>query len=246
MDQAHNPFQRLHDLLKAARERPHHAVTLDVWASVFNVSPTDVPALVKALGGLIDLLEESKTAAERFIPGDKARFIAPLIKIEGIIKAQSLAAQWVNYAPHFDDGTMLALDFGIYAMSQYYPSSSPERSAQINELIDGLNVLLQECLESELPSDLKRLFTKHLEALRTALLAFRVDGVEGLEEVMDKISGSMLRHRDPIKAELDAGNEFVRNFFEVLGRANDVVSGCQTTVQIAGSTAVMMLLPLFN
>jgi hypothetical protein len=246
MDLAHNPFQRLHDLLAAAREKPQHAVTLDVWASVFSVSPTDVPALVKALAGLIALIDESKNAAERFIPGDKARFITPLIKIEGLLKAQNLAAQWANYAPHLDEGTMLALDFGIYAMSQYYPTSSPERSTQISELVDGLNMLLSECLESDLPSDLKRLFTKHLEALRTALLAFRVDGVEGLEDVMDSISGSMLRYRDPIKAELEAGNEFVKSFFEILGKANDVVSGYQTTVQIASSTAVTILLPLFH
>lgn len=245
MDQTHNPFQRLHDLLKVARGMPHNAITLDVWASVFHVSSSDIPALVRALGALVALIDEAKSAAERFIPGDRARFIAPLIKIEGLLKGQNLAAQWVKYGPHLDDGTMLALDFGIYAMSQYYPSSSPERSAQISELVERLNILLAECLESELPSELKRLFTKHLEALRTALLAFRVDGVEGLEDVIDSISGSVLRYRDPIKAELDAGNEFVKSFFEILGKANDVVSGYQTTVQIAGSTAVTMLLPLF-
>jgi hypothetical protein len=72
MDQTHNPFQRLHDLLNVARGMPHNAYTLDVWASVFNVSSSDIPALVKALGELIALIDEAKSAAERFIPGDRA------------------------------------------------------------------------------------------------------------------------------------------------------------------------------
>ena len=43
-----------------------------------------------------------------------------------------------------------------------------------------------------------------------------------------------------------AGKEFIKGFFEVLGKVNDMVSGYQTTVQIAGSAAETLLLLMIS
>ena len=43
-----------------------------------------------------------------------------------------------------------------------------------------------------------------------------------------------------------AGKEFIKGFFEVVGKVNDVVFGYQTTVQIAGSAAETLLLLMIS
>jgi hypothetical protein len=246
MEETHNPFTKLHDILNIARQEAPHAITLDVWAKVFNFTSTDTLAMVKAFSSLINLVAEARAAAEKFIPGEKSRFLAPLDKVDALLSNQNITVQWGQHKAYLDDVTMLGLDFGVYAMSQYYPAANSESPLQINEFVAKLNTLLEDCLSSDLSPELKKLFTRHLESLRAALLAFRVDGVKGLEEELDNIMGSILRHREPIKSESAGGKEFIKGFFEILGKVNDVVSGYQTTVQIAGSTAVTLLLPMIS
>jgi len=244
MEDTQNPFRRLHDLLSIAREKPPHIITLDVWAGVFNFKPSDMPGLVKSLSLLMGIVDEARTAAERFIPGDKTRFLVPLDRIDALIANQNLTSQWGAYKTYLDDGTMIALDFGIYAMSQYFPGAPPESAQQIRDFIEKLDTLLEECLSSELTPEIKKLFTRHLESLRAALLAYRVDGLAGLEAVLDNIVGSLHRNSGPITAEPAAGREFIKSFFDVLGKVNDMVSGCQTATQLAGPAMAALFLPL--
>ncbi|PWK31092.1 hypothetical protein [Pseudomonas sp. OV226] len=246
MEDVQNPFQRLYELLDSARKAPNHETSLDVWAKVFKISPSDLPGLIYALRSLMDDVSHCRTVVEKFVPGDKARFLVPLDRVDALLANQNLLTQWNSYKSYLDDATMLGLGFGIYAMSQFHPASSSESSPQINEFIKKLDMLLEECLDSEIAPELKKLFIKHLEAIRAALLGFLVDGGEALEAAVDNAIGSILRHGESIKAEPGSGKEFVKGFFDVLGKVNDLVSGYQTTAQIASSAAVTLLLPLIS
>lgn len=246
MDDMQNPFERLYNLLDIARGLPAHHTALDVWASAFKISPSDLPGLISSLQSLIDDVSHCRTVVEKFVPGDKTRFFVPLDRVDALLTNQNLLGLWSAYKSYLDEATMLGLGFGIYAMSQFHPASSSSSSPQIIEFIKKLDELLEECLVSEIAPELKKLFIKHLEAIRAALLGFLVDGGEALEAAVDNAIGSILRHGESIKAESGSGKEFVKGFFDVLGKVNDLVSGYQTTAQIASSTAVTLLLPLIS
>lgn len=246
MDDIQNPFRRLHEQLSAARSLSANSATIDVWASVFECDASNSALLVKGFSTLMDLVAESREAAERFIPGDKTRFLIPLDRIDDLLKTQHLAKPWAQFKPYLDDGTMVALDFGVYAMSQYYPGASADGSEQIRDFVLKLDELLEECLKSDLSQELKNLFIKHLESLRTALMKFRVDGMTGLEDAMDKIIGSIHRNSGPINSEPESEKVIIKKFFDVLGKVNDMISGYQTAAQIAAPAVTALLLPLLN
>lgn len=246
MDEIQNPFHRLHEQLSTARGLSANSATIDVWASVFQCDASNSALLVKGLSALMDLVSESRTAAERFIPGDKTRFLVPLDRVDDLLRTQHLAKPWAQFKPYLDDGTMVALDFGVYAMSQYYPGASAEGSEQIRDFVQKLDDLLEECLKSDLSPELKKLFLKHLESLRAALMKFRVEGVKGLEDAMDTIIGSIHRNSGPITAEPESEKAIIQKFFDVLGKVNDLISGYQTAAQIAAPAVTALLLPVLN
>jgi len=246
MDDIQNPFHRLHEQLTAARGISAGSATIDVWARVFQCEPSNSALLVKGLSSLMDLVSESRAAAERFIPGDKTRFLVPLDRVDALLQKQHLSRPWAEFNGYLDDGTMVALDFGVYAMSQYYPGASAEGSEQIRDFVQKLDGLLEECLKSDLSPVLKNLFITHLESLRTALMKFRVEGMKGLEEAMDTIIGSIHRNSGPINSEPESEKVIIQKFFDVLGKVNDMISGYQTAAQIAAPAVTALLLPLLN
>ncbi|MCF5700731.1 hypothetical protein [Pseudomonas syringae] len=246
MNELRNPFARLHEQLATARAQPGSTTVLRVLANALDVPHTNVLAFATALTEFHDNIHQCRHLAEKFIPGDREKFIAPLDRVEAMFKGTDMNSQWASYSGHLDEATMLALEFGIYAMSQFHPGASSEKSGQINEFVHKLNKLLDECLVSDMSPDLKKVFVRHLEAIRAAILNFLVDGSAELEAAIDGAVGAMLRHGDSIKAESGTGKAFIGDFFDVLGKVNDLVSGYQTATQIASSAALTLLLPLIN
>lgn len=246
MDDLNNPFARLHEQLVIARAQSGGTYVLRVVATALGVPHTNVLGLAEALSDFYENIQQCRRLAEKFIPGDREKFIAPLNRVEGLFKSLDLNAQWASYSGNLDDTTMLALEFGIYAMSQFHPAASSEKSGQINGFVQKLNKLLEECLVSEISPELKKVFVRHLEAIRAAILNFLVEGSAELEAAIDGAVGAMLRHGDSIKAESGSGKAFIGDFFDVLGKVNDLVSGYQTATQIASSAALTLLLPLIN
>jgi hypothetical protein len=244
MDEVFNPIEKLYNILKTAEAQPVHANTLDVWASALGCSASNTTDIVVGLMSLMKLIEESKNAAQ-FIPGDKNRFLAPLTRVEQMLRKQNLTSPWQSSKAFLDSGTMTSLDFGVYAMTQFFPGASPEKSSELRDFVEKLDVLLEECLNSKLSDAMKALFIKHLEALRSALIGLRVSGVETLESTMDSIVGSIHRNAEAIKAQPDESKDFIQRFFDALGKANDLISAYQTSAPLLGQAAPL-LLPLIH
>lgn len=246
MEEIRNPFSELHGLMELARKKPPSAMALDVWASVFECEADDLDAIVSGFSRTMNLLNETREAVKRFVPGENSIFITPLDTIQKGIKSQHLNKNWDSNRGFITNALMTELSFGKYAMVQHYPGSSPESDQSIRNFIDKLDALLAECLDSNLTIELKRFFTSQLETLRSALIAYRVDGPEGLEQALDKIIGALHRKSGPIKAEPVESKEFIGRFFDVLGKVNDMVSGYQNAATIALPTASALLLPLLG
>lgn len=245
MDQIQNPIQHLYDMLKVGLERSDGASTLDVWAGIFECEPSNTFEVVRGLSSVFSLIDESKKAAE-FIPGDKTRFIVPLERVEQMMRTQNLSRVWAESKAYLDVRTMTALDFGAYAMTQFFPGASQENSEKILEFVEKLDALMEECLTSELSAEIKALFVKHLQSLRAALMDYRIKGVAGLEIAMDSIVGSIHRNAESIKAQPEESKAFIQEFFDVLGKVNDLVSGYETAAQLAAPVVTTLLLPIIH
>lgn len=242
MEEIKNPIVELTNILIAMREPHETTTTVDVLATAFKCNAEDLPSIVKGLSSMIQLVKDSKEAAEKFIPGENARFIEPFDRINKMLSNMNVSRPWGPSKAHLDQATMSALDFGGYALSQFYPAANPENISKIREFTTKLDELLEECLNSNLSADLKRLFSRHLEALRDALLKYRLDGSIELDDAMDTIVGSLLRNQETIRAEPKENKEIIDKFFDMLTKANTLVSGYQSAAQLAAPAATALLL----
>ncbi|PYG79829.1 MULTISPECIES: hypothetical protein [unclassified Pseudomonas] len=240
MDEIENPFEELHGLMQAAVAMSPGHKTLDVWASVLKCSASNSIEVAKGLNRVILLMERSRKAIT-FIPGDRERFVTPIQQLETLFESQNLTNLWSDYRSYLDASTLTALDFGAYALSQFSPGSSPEKSVAIRQYIEKLDNLLAEALEADLSDPIKKLFIKHLEALRTALLRYKVEGPEVLEAALDGAIGALHRNGASIRDEPEQGQELFHRFWDMLSKVNDLASGAENATALLGFVSPLLL-----
>ncbi len=138
MEEIRNPFSELHGLMELARKKPPSAMALDVWASVFECEADDLDAIVSGFSRTMNLLNETREAVKRFVPGENSIFITPLDTIQKGIKSQHLNKNWDSNRGFITNALMTELSFGKYAMVQHSPGSSPESDQSIRNFMINL------------------------------------------------------------------------------------------------------------
>lgn len=249
MEIKNNPTGRLLDILVTVRAKPDANPARKVWASAFDCEPSDTGAILGSLADLIKLLAEAKEATQRFVPGDATIFLAPFPAIETMLSRVHLETIWQPSRAYLDDKTMSGLEFGNHMLTQFYGQNSLSGEL-IGDFITQLNEILQQCLSSDLPPELKKIFVKNLEALRHALMAYKISGASGLVDEIDRTAGSLFRHRDEIQ---DASSEaqtkaFTTKVFEIISKLNESVQLVQNTALLAvpAASGIAMLLHQIN
>ncbi|WP_447795986.1 hypothetical protein [Pseudomonas moraviensis] len=244
-----NPTGRLLDILVNVRAKPDTLSARKVWAAAFDCEPSDTGAILGCLADLIKLLEEAKEATKRFVPGDLTIYLAPFPKIEAMLSRVHLDNTWQPSKVHLDEKTMSGLEFGDHMLTQFYGNNSLSGEL-IHNFITQLNELLQQCLSSDLPLELKKIFVKNLEALRHALMAYKLSGADGLIDEIDRTAGSLFRYRDDIQAASSEAHtkEFTTKFFDMISKLNDSVQIVQNAAYLVGPAAggIAMLLQQIN
>jgi hypothetical protein len=230
-----NPAGRLHDLLELARQQNPRISSRTAWAAVFGVEAADTGALLKMLADLIDLSHETKSAIQRLQDVDHDIYLRPFKKIEAALSHVSFEAPWEHSKNHLDDQTLYGLKFAsdrLARVSGYTQITADE----LDSLRQSLEQVLSDVLNSQLPQSLKLLFVRNIEALRHALLAYKIRGIEGLEEELARAVGSLVLHKDeiPPPGTKSPDRKAWESFFVLVDRFNKVVELAKN----AGSVAV--------
>lgn len=242
MEIANNPVGRLHQIMAELRTcgSPEHKIG-DMWAMVFRCEPEDTQAIYKGITSLFALNADAQDAVKRFVPGSPPFFLDPFTKIDQLLSNRALHSQWRNQSHWLDEATMTALTFVEHSLDSHYSTVPVGTNEKLTELLKKVDELIEACLSSDMSKDLIGVFVQQLQALRSAALQFRIFGPEGLEAALDQASGAVLRHQTAIKTELAGGNGLVHQFFDLLGRGNDLVSAYQTAAPAIAPVVVMLL-----
>lgn len=248
MEIKNNPTGRLLDILTVVKKRNDNVQTRAVWSSALGCESADTAALLNCIADLIRLVAEAKDATMRLVQGDQTIYLAPFPTIESMFSRLNLDNHWHTSKVHLDDKTMLGLQFGDHALTFHYGEKKFD-----DELITGfirqLDELLQQCLDSGLSENLKKLFHRNLEALRHALMVFKISGASGLEDEIDRVTGSIFRHAEEIKASASdsANKDFTDKVFDMITKLNESVQMVQNVVALSGpaTTGLAMLLQNF-
>ncbi|MBI4207827.1 MAG: hypothetical protein HY527_22640 [Betaproteobacteria bacterium] len=231
MDVQNNPAGRLYDLLDAARQYPSEEKTKTVWAHVFGVPENDTGSLLKNLADLIDLVHKAKSSIVRLTDVDHKLYLKPFENIETLLSHLNFETHWENWRNRLDDFTLYGLQFGADRLARS-STFTPIKDEQLEALRKELDDLINHVLESpHLPPDLKKLFLRNLEALRQAWSTYRIRGIEGLEQEVERSCGSILLHKEQIRSA--AANSAERKLWEGLLKLVDRLSKLVTLAKNA-------------
>lgn len=237
MEVKNNPAGRLYDLLRAAQKHPAKDLARNAWAKVFDVEPNDTAALLKMLADLIGLVSESKSSIERLEDVDHGLYLKPFKRLETFFSQVNLDAQWAQWQGQLDEPTLYGLQFAADKLSRNAGSTSISEK-DLESLRTELEQLVTSILKSDLPQVLKALFLRNLESVRHSLLVYRIQGIDGLEQELERAVGSLLlnKHQIPPKGDNSASRKFWERFFLVVDRINKAVTLCRGTSELAGPT----------
>lgn len=242
MENKNNPVNRLREnvlLLKTGAR--NDAPILQQWARVFDCSPADTIKIFSGIGLMYSLNREAREATQTYCPGSPDFFFKPFGQIEQLLSVVALQSQWATVAPLVNQETITALAFIEHSIDSNYSKHLPGSEEKIPDLISQIDALIESCVTSNLDADLKKIFVKQLQALRSALLSFRISGPLGLEEALEQVTGALFRSQSVIKEKLDKDDPFSARFFDVLAKVNDLTAGYQTAALVLAPIGTMLL-----
>jgi hypothetical protein len=242
MDVKNNPAGRLYDLLLAARGQQGDVAAKVAWAKVFGVPEANTGILLKMLADLIDLMLEAKAAVAKLEDVEHDLYLQPFKNIESMLSNLNLEARWQESRQRLDEATMIALRFVADKLSRV-SGFTQIKNEEVDQLEKDLEGLIARVKDSQLPDHLKSLLIRNLEALGQALFAYRVRGIEGLEQELDRAYGSIVRHKEEVAVALkDKGKQDVlKSVFEWIDRVNKVATFARNMKEIGTSVAQLVL-----
>ncbi|MNJ57615.1 hypothetical protein D3C77_532110 [compost metagenome] len=117
---------------------------------------------------------------------------------------------------------------------------------QAVDFIEKLDTLLRDCLNSNLPETLQKLFQSNLESLRRALISYKISGIQGIEDEVDRVVGAMTRHSSEIRDQTEETSKgFMNSFFELVGNINESIQLAETAAKLSGP-AIVAFLPMLQ
>lgn len=242
MENKNNPVNRLRENLLLLKTGARNDAQLSQqWAKVFDCSPGDAIKIFNGIELMHRLNSEAREATRTYSPESPDFFFEPFAQIDQLLSIMALHTQWATVAPLVSAETITALAFIEHTIDRNYSKSAPGSEEKIADLLTQIDALIESCVTSGLDVGLKKLFVDQLQALRSALLSFRISGPSGLEDAMAKVIGSLMRNQAVIQDKLDKNDPFSAKFFDILGKANDLTAGYQTAVLALAPIGTMLL-----
>lgn len=216
-----NPAGRLVAILEHARKQSGNKKSRDVWGEVFGVEPKDTANLLYMYAQLIQLIRTAKDAVEQVDDVDHSIYLKPFSKLERVFAKANLEGGWQGTRNEIDDATVVALQFCADMLSRERGEGEIDEEL-LTELSEGVSELLEMVMASDLPDSLRIVLVENLEAVRRAILEYRLRGAEGLRRALETAIGSLIRHSEEMKKYKEKPS--VKRYIEILGRLNEVVA----------------------
>ena len=148
---------------------------------------------------------------------------------------------WREFKATFDESTIDMLVALGEATSTFWDEEEileDDLSNLQSDIEETVEVVLSSCLEYEL----KRVLLDGLESLRQAIVGYRISGVTGMREALDKSIVLLLRHREEFEiARKCTGHGVIDMWVGLINRADKIVSGALKVKQLAGPIVGQML-----
>lgn len=231
MPPTNNPAGRLYAILDEVRAKPRKKSIRNVWAETFGLEPSATADILFLIGKMIELARDAKQSINGLDNIDHEIYIKPFHNIEKAFSFANIEDHWDNISRHLDEATMVGLSFCADVLSRTSGEQIIDQET-LNDLMEQVENLTHEIMDSEIPPDLKAVLIDNLEEIRRAILEYRIRGVDGLKRALEGSLGAVIRHRPQIVKQ--KGKKPVARFLEILSKLDQVVAFSLRMKQLFG------------
>lgn len=185
-----NPAARLLAFIQKARGIPGNISTRDGWARLFDLNNNDLPGILLGITDLIQLTNETRQAIQALDGLDHALYLRPVDKVLTIFTIMRFDVEWAQIIGQFDETTLYGLSICNDLLSKY-SQEKPIAEETLKSMLDDIEALHEDVLNSDLPEELKSFLLEQLEKLRSALLHYRIFGSKRLRSALESITGAI-------------------------------------------------------
>lgn len=216
-----NSINRLNEIILKTLHVDNGIPIKNMWAEVFEVDCNDTYRILYNLAELNKIIENVKEEIDSIEKLNKDIYLKPILSIERAIKVLDLNTISSGFKSRINDNTIQALAFCVDVLSR---EKSVEKidEEEIKNIQKNIEEFIEEIINSDIADELKDFILKNLNNTRDAIINYRLRGLEGLKDAIEKSVGQIFYNSQLIKK--NDGSEFVRRIFGILTKIELMLS----------------------
>lgn len=231
-----NPAARVHDVLRRALGQ-NGGTVLAVFAHVLELDPPDLPNFFRAWASLVDAAFLACDQILLVPSHNVAEYNGHLRRIAENLASMHHAHPWQNYAPQYDNVSMMALMVAADHLSHSQQEVEVPK-ADRDGVLQRIVALQKQVTEDTTLSEELRLFLLDLlQRMRLAFVEYPTRGAEALRMAVGTSLGALYLRNN----ELSTHREWVAYAANVM----TIVQGIAGLVAMAYTHAPVMVLPVW-
>lgn len=217
-----NSAKRLLSILREASNITEDITLKEVWAKVFSYSSNSIFDIYRGLTKLNSLVDEVENCIKRTDRIDHKLHLKPFGTIRNLIKVTNLDVKWPTLRNKLSPELFTSLEFTDDVLSREWSDELIDQS-ELNDLLDEINTLLNDVLESSLDEMLKRVLVDNLEKIRRVIIDYKISGNSALYLTFEETMGTIILNQDQFSNEDEEVSRFkdiYRKFLIVISRTS--------------------------
>lgn len=188
-----NPAARLLDLLTQFRqngERAGSAPLHTVWNRTFDLASGDINGMFERLVEARNLACDVRVRVENRTDGSVTLHLKHYPRIESLLAAVNLAADWRSFAAAVDDLALGALAFTADWLGRVAPEPTLSEE-EIKAVVADLDTAREQIRVASIDPEVRRCLLSALDAAQYALARYRTAGIEAFHAAWVQMLGSI-------------------------------------------------------
>ena len=228
MPEQTNPFKRLHDNLSVvidyARNNGLSTGTLAqvAWIRAYSLDELGFLQKLHELMFIVDSCEQVIGQEQAINQGLYLKQITEVKRALSLLSMNS--GSWGDFLAILNDNFMVSLLLMSENIS-FHGGEEVIPGEELASLQSDIEDLVNKVVDSDIDADIKSVLLEGLEAVRQAILNYRVSGAEGIRNAVDRNIGSYARHKEEFdRASENEGKEVIYDYKRFINEVNAIIS----------------------
>ena len=226
-----NPAGRLWHVLKRLLKVSSSTSAFVAWARALAPETPDNKQALYVLGHIAALIRDAEVAVAE-ATRNSVLHMRPFEIIRSVAEGSFTTAIEIQ-ARTLSRDVMTQLAMGAELVSKARPDALSDDA--LEQLGDEINALIERIVKGSLDEEVKTLLVKQLETIHTAVVHYRISGIEGMREALERSIGAIILEYDSYKGA--EGAEEIGQFETILQKVGKIVNIGTKVKKLAGPIA---------